>query len=116
VVNACLQVAAPKVAKPVLQSLATRGNRCRRIVAPKVAGSSSVDHLSFLHRAQGKGSPRHASRLGAIAAYRDTRQSGCLALFYMGAVRNRSPERGRVGRTPYPSSVYTVIIMPTGAG
>ena len=30
--------------KPILQFRATLGNRCRRIVAPKIAGSSPVGH------------------------------------------------------------------------
>ena len=30
--------------KPILRPVATRGNVCRRIVAPKVAGSSPVGH------------------------------------------------------------------------
>jgi hypothetical protein len=30
--------------KPILQRTATPGNGCRRIVAPKVAGSSPVGH------------------------------------------------------------------------
>jgi hypothetical protein len=33
--------------KPILQPQATRRNRCRRIVAPKVAGSSPVGHPLF---------------------------------------------------------------------
>ncbi len=34
--------------KPILQRTASRGNRCRRIVAPKVAGSSPVGHPPIL--------------------------------------------------------------------
>jgi len=32
------------LSKPILQHLATSGNRCPRIVAPKVAGSIPVGH------------------------------------------------------------------------
>src|SRR5215217_1197531 len=42
--------------KPILQPIATPRNRCRRIVAPKVAGSSPVGHPSIYRI--GKANPR----------------------------------------------------------
>src|SRR5215218_1864209 len=76
------------LSKPFLQHLATPRNRCQRIVAPKVAGSSPVGHPNLPHCDEVKGLPRGHSRLGANAAYRDTGQSGCPTCPWMSALRN----------------------------